>query len=234
MWDACPELQIRCRFRAIVLGPPMTINKKLALMIIGGIWTLAALVATPTFVDYNVQLAPIGLTPHEDNNVTATTLQLQCMPQSDVFDKCNAVFILCASYIIPQTVIFCRYYGLVRFIVHHSHKSVGTLTSSFVSTNRKRIVKMLIIIAVFFSLAWFPYFVLLVDAVRMYVVFLFFFVLFFFILFLTFLLSIHLLIIVLIIYYHYLLLLFFLFSSLLIIISSFFFFLLCALSISAR
>ena len=140
-----------------------TIYRKRALRIIGGIWTLAALVATPTFVDYAVYLVPV--TSSHGGNTTEMTSQLSCMPKSHVFDSVNAVIILCASYVIPQTLIFSRYYRLVAFIVRQGHQSGAGLTSSFVSNNRKRIVKMLIIIAVLFSIAWLPYFVLLVEAV---------------------------------------------------------------------
>ena len=144
-----------------------TIYRKRALAIVGGIWTLAALVATPTFVDYAVYLVPVTSDGHggHDGNTSEMTSQLSCMPKSHVFDSVNAVIILCASYVIPQAIIFSRYYRLVAFIVRQGAQSGGVLTSSFVSSNRKRIVKMLIIIAVLFSIAWLPYFVLLVEAV---------------------------------------------------------------------
>ena len=146
-----------------MLGPRHTIYRKRALQIIGGIWILSAVVATPTFVDYSVHLEP--MTSQYVGNTTAVTSQMVCMPKSNVFDKVNGVFILFASYMIPQVFIFCRYYRLVTFIKRQAHQTTGGLTSSFVSHNRKRIIKMLVFIAVLFSFAWLPYFVLLVGAV---------------------------------------------------------------------
>ena len=149
--------------RAIVLGPTHTMYRKRALEIIGGICTLSALVATPTFVDYSVHLEPITST--DVSNTTAMTLQMLCKPKSDVFNMMNGGFILCASYMIPQALIFSRYYRLVTLIKRQAHQTPGGLTSPFVSHDRKRIIKMLFIIAVIFSFAWLPYFVLLVGAV---------------------------------------------------------------------
>ena len=150
-------------FRAIVLSPMHTMHRKRALEIIGGIWTLSALVATPTFVDYSVHLQPMK--SQDVSNTTAVTSQMLCKPKSDVFNKLNGGFILCASYMIPQALIFSRYYRLVAFIARQGHQTTGGMTSSFVSHNRTRIIKMLVIIAVLFSFAWLPYFVLLVGAV---------------------------------------------------------------------
>ncbi|KAI0225791.1 Neuropeptide FF receptor 1 [Lamellibrachia satsuma] len=150
------------RYRAIVLGPMHVIHRKRALEIIGGIWILSALVAMPTFVDYSVHLEP--MTSQDVGNTTAVALHMLCKSKSDVFDKVNGVFILCASYMMPQAFIFSRYYRLVTFIVRQGQEVTGGLTSSFVSHNRKRIIKMLIIIAVLFSFAWLPYFILLVGA----------------------------------------------------------------------
>ena len=146
-----------------MLGTTHTINRKRALEIISGIWILSALVATPTFIDYSVRLEP--MTSQDVGNTTAVTSHMLCEPRSDVFDKVNGVFILCASYMMPQAFIFSRYYRLVTFIVRQGHQTTGGMTSSFVMHNRTRIIKMLIIIAVLFSFAWLPYFVLLVGAV---------------------------------------------------------------------
>ncbi|KAI0240919.1 Neuropeptide FF receptor 1 [Lamellibrachia satsuma] len=171
--DNClPVLSITCsiyimvalaeeRYRAIVLGPMHAIYRKRALKIIGGIWALSALVATPTFVDYSIHPEP--MTSQDVNNTTAVTSRILCKPKSDVFDKMNGFFILCSSYMIPQALIFSRYYRLITFIAQQGHQTTGGLSSSFVSHNRTRIIKMLIIIAVLFSFAWLPYFVLLVG-----------------------------------------------------------------------
>ena len=150
-------------FRAIVLSPMHTMHRKRALEIIGGIWILSALVATPTFLDYSVHLQP--MTSQDVSNTTAVTSQMLCKPKSDVFNKLNGGFILCASYMIPQALIFSRYYRLVAFIARQGHQTTGGMTSSFVAHNRTKIIKMLVIIAVLFSFAWLPYFVLLVGAV---------------------------------------------------------------------
>ena len=158
-----------------MLGPMHVIHRKRALEIIGGIWILSALVAMPTFVDYSVHLEP--MTSQDVGNTTAVAPHMLCKSKSDVFDKVNGVFIICASYMMPQAFIFSRYCRLVTFIVRQGQEVTGGLTSSFVSHNRKRIIKMLIIIAVLFSFAWLPYFVLLVGAVSSclsFVVFLFF------------------------------------------------------------
>ena len=140
-----------------------TIYRKRALEIIGGIWILSAVVATPTFFDYSVH--PESNTSQDVGNTTAATTYMLCKPTSDIYDKVNGVFILCTSYMIPQALVFSRYYRLVTFIKRQGHHATGGLTSSFVSQNRTRIIKMLIIIAVLFSFAWLPYFVLLVSAV---------------------------------------------------------------------
>ena len=145
------------------MGPIHTIYRKKALKIIGGIWILSAVVATPTFFDYSVHLEP--MTSQYVGNTTAVTPYMLCRPKSDIFDKVNGVFILCTSYLIPQALVFSRYYRLVTFIKRQGHHTTDGLASSFVSQNRKRIIKMLIIIAVLFSFAWLPYFVLLVSAV---------------------------------------------------------------------
>ena len=155
--------QQSCCFRAIVLGPMHTIYRKKALKIIVGIWILSAVVATPTFFDYSVRPGP--MTSQNVNNSTVVTPHMLCKPTSDVYDKVNGVFILCTSYLIPQALVFSRYYRLVTFIKRQGHHAPGGLTSSFVSQNRTRIIKMLIIIAVLFSFSWLPYFVLLVGAV---------------------------------------------------------------------
>ena len=139
------------------------IYRKRALKIIGVIWALSALVATPTFIDYSIHPEP--MTSQYVNNTTAVTSRILCKPKSDVFDKMNGFFILCSSYMIPQALIFSRYYRLITFIKRQAHQTTGGLTSSFVSHNRKRIIKMLVIIAVLFSFAWLPYFVLLVGDV---------------------------------------------------------------------
>ena len=139
------------------------IYRKRALKIIGGIWALSALVATPTFVDYSIHPEP--MTSQYVNNTTALTSRILCKPKSDVFDKMNGFFILCSSYMTPQALIFSRYYRLITFIAQQGHQTTGGLSSSFVSHNRTRIIKMLIIIAVLFSFAWLPYFVLLVGDV---------------------------------------------------------------------
>ena len=150
-------------FRAIVVGPVHTIYRKRALKIIGGIWILSSVVATPTFFDYSVHPGP--MTSQDVGNTTAETSLMLCKPTYDIFDKVNGVFILCASYMIPQAFIFSRYCRLVTFIKRQGHQTPGGLTSSIVSQNRTRIIKMLIIIVVLFSFAWLPYFVLLVGAV---------------------------------------------------------------------
>ncbi|KAI0240178.1 Neuromedin-K receptor, partial [Lamellibrachia satsuma] len=150
------------RYRAIVVGPVHTIYRKRALKIIGGIWILSSVVATPTFFDYSVHPGP--MTSQDVGNTTAETSLMLCKPTYDIFDKVNGVFILCASYMIPQAFIFSRYCRLVTFIKRQGHQTPGGLTSSIVSQNRTRIIKMLIIIVVLFSFAWLPYFVLLVGA----------------------------------------------------------------------
>ena len=157
--------QSRC-FRAIVLGPMHTIYRKKALKIIGGIWILSAVVAAPTYFDYSIQPEPT--TSNDFGNTTAVPPYMLCKPKYDVFDKVNGVFILCTSYLIPQALVFSRYYRLVTFIKRQGHHPPGGLTSSFVSQNRTRIIKMLIIIAVLFSFAWLPYFVILVSVVSSY------------------------------------------------------------------
>ena len=166
LWSETKERERQSNhcFRAMVLGPMHSIYRKRALHIIGGIWMLSALVATPTFVVYSVHIE--SMTPQDVRNATAVTSHMLCKPKSDVFDKMNGVFIVCTSYMIPQALIFSRYYRLVTFILRHGHQTIGGLTSSFVSHNRTRIIKMLVIIAVLFSFAWLPYFVLLVGTVR--------------------------------------------------------------------
>ena len=139
------------------------IHRKRALIIIGGIWALSALVATPTFVEYSIHSEL--MTSQYVDNTTAVTSHILCKPMSDVFDKMNGFFILCASYMIPQTLIFSSFYCLITSIVRQGQQTTGGLTSSFVSHNRTRIIKMLIIIAVLFSFAWLSYFVLFVGAV---------------------------------------------------------------------
>ena len=114
-----------------MLGPTHTIYRKRALQIIGGIWILSAVVATPTFVDYSVHLEP--MTSQYVGNTTAVTSQMVCRPKSNVFDKVNGVFILFASYMIPQVFIFSRYYRLVTFIKRQARQTTGGMTSSFVS-----------------------------------------------------------------------------------------------------
>ena len=147
----------------MVLGPMHTIYHKKALKIIGGIRILSALVATPTFFDYSVHPEP--MTSQDVGSTTAVTPYMLCKPKYDVFDKVNGFFILSSSYMIPHARILNRYYRLLRFIVRQGHQTTGGLTSSFVSHNRTRIIKMLIIIAVLFSFAWLPYYILFVDAV---------------------------------------------------------------------
>ena len=140
-------------------------------MILASIWTLAFLVASPTYVDYSVM--PVTTTSQDGDNATVATTALSCMPTSRQFDQGNAIFIIFVSYLIPQVLIISRYYRLVSFIVRQGRQTSGALTSSFVLNNRKRIVKMLIIIAALFSVAWLPYFVLLVMVVSGYSSFLY-------------------------------------------------------------
>ena len=117
--------QIRC-FRYILLGPMHTIYRKRALKIIGGIWILSALVAAPTLFDYSVNPQP--MTSQNVGNTTAVTTLMLCKPNYDVFDKVNGFFILTASYMIPQGLIFNRYYHLITFIVRQGHQTTGGLT----------------------------------------------------------------------------------------------------------
>ena len=152
-------------FRYILLGPTHTIYRKRALKIIGGIWMLSTLVATPTFFDYSVHSGP--MTSQDIGNTTAVTSFMLCKPKYDVFDKVNGFFILCASYMIPQAFVFSRYYRLLTFIVQQGHQTTGGVLSSLVLHKRTRIIKMLIIIAVLFSFSWLPYFVLFVGAVSL-------------------------------------------------------------------
>ena len=88
----------------MVLGPMHTIYRKKALKIIGGIWILSALVATPTFFDYSVHPEP--MTSKDVGNTTAVTSYMLRKPKYDVLVKVNGLFILSASYMMPQAFIF--------------------------------------------------------------------------------------------------------------------------------
>ena len=55
-------------------------------------------------------------------NTTAVTPYMLCKPKYDVFDKVNGFFILSASYMIPQALIFNRYYRLTS-IVRQGHQT---------------------------------------------------------------------------------------------------------------
>ena len=86
----------------------------------------------------------------------------------------------CKYLTLVQLFIFYRYAQLAHFLIKQK-KSIVAVTSitderggvsqsyhkrgTFVSRNRYRIIKMLIIIAVLFSVSWAPYFSILLKAV---------------------------------------------------------------------
>jgi len=136
----------------------------------------------PSLVEYTVEKV------HSDNST-----HLECtsngVPQT--FSVVYSFFLLFGAYIIPQIILYTHYGKLLCFVwqrgkivfpspnknqlrnvkidnltTRGAHSGNGvTLNTSAVSKNKMRIVKMLIIVATFFSLAWMPYFVLLVIEV---------------------------------------------------------------------
>ena len=95
------------------------IDRKRASKIIGGIWALSTLVATPTFVDYSIHPEP--MTSQDVNNTTAVTSRILCKHKSEVFDKMNGFFILCSSYMIPQA-----FYLQSLLPSYHVHRTART------------------------------------------------------------------------------------------------------------
>ncbi|KAI0230866.1 hypothetical protein LSAT2_018778 [Lamellibrachia satsuma] len=82
--------------------------RKRALEIIGGIWTLSALVATPTFVDYSVHLEPITST-----DVSNTTAKLTGQSSSA---EAASGFVL----IQLTLAVFSTSYNIVIYLIYNA------------------------------------------------------------------------------------------------------------------
>ncbi|KAI0238935.1 hypothetical protein LSAT2_010307 [Lamellibrachia satsuma] len=143
------------RYRAIVSQPPRLLTKRIAMTTICIVWCVALTVCLPTFLEYEIR------TRHQGNHTFKLCLDVAPYESSVM----QGIIVLCVSYIIPQVFLARRYIQLVGFLwrqgrsVNVSLPQNGTVTpATFVSKHISRSVKLLISVAVLFSVAWVPYF----------------------------------------------------------------------------
>lgn len=142
------------------------ITKRKLIAVIFIIWTLAAAVSVPTYLEYTVQEleVPVG-------NTTVTVLS--CGSQfSRELALANAVFVLIVSYLIP-VILLTKNYSQLAFYMWTKLKKIKqnlqplgrNLKTLRLFMQRTRVIKLLVLVAVIFAVSWFPYFAIQLYAV---------------------------------------------------------------------
>ena len=157
------------RNRAIVdsHGKRMTFQKLSVLIIL--IWIFALAISIPTLLEYSV------LVIHQNVN-NETTMYLSCGSQiSNELSLANAIFVFTVSYVVPVIILFKNYLHVAMFVWRRGRRIrdiSGDGGKSFENfhlfKHRIKLVKLLVMVAVIFAIAWFPYFVMLLYAVSIF------------------------------------------------------------------
>jgi hypothetical protein len=151
------------RRRAIIECQTEQINYcTLCYKIIPAIWILGILVSVPTLVEYDVNYVTL-----KTNNTTVVLASCGSEHMSMIYSVSNAVFLALVSYLIPVVLMFKNYFHVTVFVWDTSKcMTTGTGNNSFhLVKSRKKLVKLLIAVAVIFAVSWLPFFVMLLYAV---------------------------------------------------------------------
>ena len=124
--------------------------------IIAVVWTLAVVMAVPNFADYAIR--------NKTQIVTNRTVHV-CKPVLDYpFPLVNTLLILVVSYVTPQLILVVNYGRIIMFLRMRRRELMSSEAGVEMAGTRNtiKIIRMLSLMAVLFSLSWAPYFVILV------------------------------------------------------------------------
>lgn len=130
--------------------------------IIPAIWILSVIVSVPSLIEYDVNNVTVTA-----GNVTVDLLSCGSQHMSMIYSITNAIFLAFVSYIIPVILMFKNYFDVTVFVWDTSKSMTrGDGNNAFqLVKSRKKLVKLLIAVAVIFAVSWLPFFVMLLFAV---------------------------------------------------------------------
>ena len=135
-------------------------------MLIFFTWTFALTISIPTLLEYSVLLVD-----KTTDNITTTYLSCGSQTSRDL-SLTNAIFVFMISYVVPVILIFKNYIQVALFVWKKGRRirddSGGTtinMANFHLFKNRMKLVKLLVMVAVIFAVAWFPFFIMLLYAV---------------------------------------------------------------------
>lgn len=157
------------RRRAIVDSYKPQITYSTLCKIIPALWIFGVLVSIPTLFEYDVSVV---MMEHAGSGLNSTHI-LSCKSQmNSIYSITNAVFLALISYILPVILMLKNYLHVALFVwdtgksMRRATGSARPKTANFrLVTSRMRLVKLLIAVAVIFTLSWLPFFVMLLYAV---------------------------------------------------------------------
>ena len=153
------------RTRAIKESQKQQITYSSIYKIIPALWVFSLLVSLPTLIEYSVNNITVTT-----NNVTTYMLSCGSQHRSMAFSITNSFFVALVSYAFP-VLVMCKNYIQLAYFVWQKGRQVNNATNQSSGINnqifKRRIqtVKLLVLVAVIFSLSWLPYFVMLLYAV---------------------------------------------------------------------
>ena len=153
------------RHRAIIGGHCRRMSYQKLVVTIIIIWTFSLAISVPTLLEYSVTVV--------HGNTTQT--HLSCGSQTPRnFSLTNAIFVFIVSYAIPVILMLKNYLQVAVFVwrkgrrIRDNSGITGHALDSFhLFKHRIKFVKMLVLVAVIFTLSWFPFFVMLIYAVSL-------------------------------------------------------------------
>ena len=123
-------------------------------------------ISVPTLLEYSVTVV------HVTQGNTTETHQSCGSQTSRDFSLTNAIFVFIVSYVIPVILMLKNYMQVAVFVwrkgrrIRDNSGITGKSLDSFhLFKHRIKFVKLLVLVAVIFTLSWFPFFVLLIYAV---------------------------------------------------------------------
>ena len=135
-------------------------------MTITTIWTFSLAISVPTLLEYSVTVVHVT-----EGNTTQTYLSCGSQTSRD-FSLTNAIFVFIVSYAIPVILMLKNYMQVAVFVWRKGRRirdnsgiTEHALHSFHLFKHRIKFVKMLVLVAVIFTLSWFPFFVMLIYAV---------------------------------------------------------------------
>ena len=146
------------RHRAIITGHNRSMSYKKLTMTIIIIWMFSLAISIPTLFEYSVTIIHV-------TQGNTTKAHLSCGSQmSRDFSLSNASFVFVVSYAVPVILMLKNYMQVVVFVwrqgkrIRDNSGSTGRTVESFhLFKHRVRFVKMLVLVAVIFTLSWFPF-----------------------------------------------------------------------------